>query len=214
MGQGNKNAGEERRKTEITGICKFRRNYKSRSHLCKSCPIRGMCTENSKCEKIVLHHIRQGYVEMQSIFGIRRCNRIHAVQHLCGEPAVSCALHALPRRLHRPCSRLLKNHRTSPHTGRRPAGGQAANPKSPAPVQKPAHSHETRTNCRTAEQRTGTCQGKPTAPTGSYFYLPTPQNLSTKNARTVELFNRPGAVVFSFWGHFGVKVTRSLPLLP
>ena len=38
MGQGNKNAGEERRKTEITGICKFRRNYKSRSHLCKSCP--------------------------------------------------------------------------------------------------------------------------------------------------------------------------------
>ena len=56
MGQGNKNAGEERRKTEITGICKFRRNYKSRSHLCKSCPIRGMCTENSKCEKTVLHH--------------------------------------------------------------------------------------------------------------------------------------------------------------
>ena len=38
MGQGNKNAGEERRKTEITGICKFRRNYKSRRHLCKSCP--------------------------------------------------------------------------------------------------------------------------------------------------------------------------------
>ena len=38
MGQGNKNAGEERRKTEITGICKFRRNYKSRSHLYKSCP--------------------------------------------------------------------------------------------------------------------------------------------------------------------------------
>ena len=65
MGQGNKNAGEERRKTEITGICKFRRNYKSRSHLCKSCPIRGMCTENSKCEKTVLHHIRQGYVENQ-----------------------------------------------------------------------------------------------------------------------------------------------------
>ena len=38
MGQGNKNAGEERRKTEITGICKFRRNYKSWSHLCKSYP--------------------------------------------------------------------------------------------------------------------------------------------------------------------------------
>lgn len=24
-----------------------------------------MCTENSKCEKTVLHHIRQGYVENQ-----------------------------------------------------------------------------------------------------------------------------------------------------
>ena len=48
----------------------------------------------------------------------------------------------------------------------------------------------------------------------SYFYLPTPQNLSTKSARTVENFNRPGAVVLPFWGHFGVKVTRLLPLLP
>ena len=27
----------------------------------------------------------------------------------------------------------------------------------------------------------------------SYFYLPTPQNLSTKSARTVEKFSRPGA---------------------
>jgi hypothetical protein len=27
-------------------------------------------------------------------------------------------------------------------------------------------------------------------------------------------FNRPGAVVLSFWGHFGVKVTSLLPLLP
>ena len=48
----------------------------------------------------------------------------------------------------------------------------------------------------------------------SYFYLPTPQNLSTKNARAVEKFSRPGAVTLPFWGHFGVKVTRSLPLLP
>ena len=48
----------------------------------------------------------------------------------------------------------------------------------------------------------------------SYFYLPTPQDLSTKSARTVEKFNRPGAVVFPFWGHFGVKVTSLLPLLP
>ena len=42
----------------------------------------------------------------------------------------------------------------------------------------------------------------------SYFYLPTPQNLSTKSARVVENLNRPGAVVLLFWGHFGVKVTE------
>ena len=48
----------------------------------------------------------------------------------------------------------------------------------------------------------------------SYFYLPIPQNLSTKSARAVENLNRPGAVVLPFWGHFGVKVTRLLPLLP
>ena len=46
----------------------------------------------------------------------------------------------------------------------------------------------------------------------SYFYLPTPQNLSTKSARTVEKFSRPGAVILPFWGHFGVKVTSLLPL--
>ena len=48
----------------------------------------------------------------------------------------------------------------------------------------------------------------------SYFYLPTPQNLSTKSARAVEKFSRPGAVILPFWGHFGVKVTSLLPLLP
>ena len=42
----------------------------------------------------------------------------------------------------------------------------------------------------------------------------TQQNLSTKSARAVENFNSPGAVVLPFWGHFGVKVTRMLPLLP
>ena len=40
----------------------------------------------------------------------------------------------------------------------------------------------------------------------AYFYLPTPQDLSTKSARTVENFNSPGAVIFAFWGHFGAKV--------
>ena len=45
----------------------------------------------------------------------------------------------------------------------------------------------------------------------SYIYLPTPQNLSTKSARAVEKFNRPGAVVLSFWGHFGVILGSKLP---
>ena len=103
---------------------------------------------------------------------------------------------------------------TSPHAGCRPARGQAANPKSPAPVQEPAHSHQTGT--RSSCQTTACWYSSKRADYAdrSYFYLPTPQNLSTKSARTVENFNRPGAVVLPFWGHFGVKVTRLLPLLP
>ena len=57
----------------------------------------------------------------------------------------------------------------SPYIGRRPAGGQTANPKSPAPVQKTAHSHQTGTNCRTAEQRVGTCQSELTTLTDPIF---------------------------------------------
>ena len=80
---------------------------------------------------------------------------------MCGlAPALSCALYTLGRRLHRPCSRLPQSYRTSPHAGCRPAGGQTENPKSPVPVQEPAHSYKTRTNCRTAEQRVGTRQGE------------------------------------------------------
>ena len=45
----------------------------------------------------------------------------------------------------------------------------------------------------------------------SYFYLPTPQILSTKSARMVEKFSRPGAVVLPFWGHFGVILGSKLP---
>ena len=41
----------------------------------------------------------------------------------------------------------------------------------------------------------------------SYIYLPTRQNLSTKSARTVEKFSRPGAVVF----RFGVILGSKLP---
>lgn len=40
------------------------REYKSRVYLCKTCPTREMCTENAKCEKIVLRHIWEDSVEM------------------------------------------------------------------------------------------------------------------------------------------------------
>ena len=96
MGQGNKNTGEERRKTEIAGIC-------------------------------------------------------------------------IPGRLHRSCSRLPQSYRTSPHAGSRPARSQAANPKSPAPIQEPTHSHQTGTDRRAKQQRVGTRQGRLTAPTAPIF---------------------------------------------
>ena len=67
MGQGNKNASEERRKTEITGICKFRRNYKSRSHLCKSCPPHQQHTDTRQgrlttlTSRVFTHKLRKIY---------------------------------------------------------------------------------------------------------------------------------------------------------
>ena len=89
---------------------------------------------------------------------------------MCGlAPALSCALHTLGRWLHRPCSRLPQSHRTSPHAGRRPARGQAANPKSPVPVQEPAHSYQTGTDRRTKQQRAGTRQSELTTLTVPIF---------------------------------------------
>ena len=82
-------------------------------------------------------------------------------QKLCGlAPALSCALYTLGRRLHRPCSRLPKNRYPSSYAGCRPAGGQAANPKKPAPVQEPAHSYQTGTDRHAKQQRGGTRQGE------------------------------------------------------
>ena len=91
-------------------------------------------------------------------------------QKMCGlAPALSCALHTLGRWLHRPCSRLPQSHRTSPHAGRRPARGQAANPKSPVLVQEPAHSYQTGTDRRTKQQRAGTRQSELTTLTVPIF---------------------------------------------
>ena len=40
------------------------REYKSRTYFCKNCPTRTQCTENAKCEKTVLRHVWQDFVEM------------------------------------------------------------------------------------------------------------------------------------------------------
>ena len=66
---------------------------------------------------------------------------------------------------------------------------------------------------RTVKSQTAACYYVIRACCHSRVFL-TPQNLSTKSAQAVEKFNRPGAVVLPFWGHFGVKVTSLLPLLP
>ena len=79
--------------------------------------------------------------------------------------------------------------------------------KSPAPIQEPAHSHQTGADCRAGQQRVGTGESRVGQPHRTYIYPPTAQDLSTKSARTVENFNSPGAVIFRL-GHFGVKVTE------
>ena len=57
----------------------------------------------------------------------------------------------------------------SPYIGCCPARSQAANPKSPAPIQEPAHSHQTGTDRRAKQQRVGTRQGKLTTLTAPIF---------------------------------------------
>ena len=84
---------------------------------------------------------------------------------MCGlAPALSGALYTLGRRLHYPCSRLPQNRHHCINIRRRPAGSQAANPKSPAPVQEPAHSYQTRPNRSANQQCAGTRQSRLTAP--------------------------------------------------
>ncbi len=82
---------------------------------------------------------------------------------------ISCTLHLIPGRLHSPCSRLPKNCYPSSYAGCCPARSQAANRKSPAPIQEPAHSHQTGTDCRAKQQRVGTRQGKLTTLTARIF---------------------------------------------
>lgn len=39
------------------------REYKSKSYICKSCPVRERCTQNQQCVKTVTQHVWQDYLE-------------------------------------------------------------------------------------------------------------------------------------------------------
>ena len=122
-----------------------------------------------------------------------------AVQYLRREPVLPCTLHLIPGRLHRPCSRLPKNRYPSSHAGYRPAGSQAANPKSPAPVQEPTHSYQTGTDRRAKQQRAGTRQGRLTTLTAPNFTCQLRKIYPQKSVPDVEKLNIRDGLILCFF---------------
>ena len=102
-------------------------------------------------------HKRREIDKMDDMFGMQYSISVENQPY-----PVLCTLS--PDGCHCPCAGLPQSYRTSPHAGSCPAGSQAANPKSPAPVQEPAHSHQTRANRRAKQQRAGTRQSRLTDP--------------------------------------------------
>lgn len=43
------------------------REYKSKSYICQTCPLREQCTHNQQCVKTVIQHVWQNYIEQQRI---------------------------------------------------------------------------------------------------------------------------------------------------
>ena len=39
------------------------REYKSKSYICRNCPVREQCTQNQQCVKTVTRHVWQDYIE-------------------------------------------------------------------------------------------------------------------------------------------------------
>ena len=113
----------------------------------------------------------------------------------------------IPGRLHCPCSRLPQNRYPSSLAGRRPARGQAANPKSTAPIQEPAHPHQAKSKSSYHKTAYWYLSKQTDYLTARIFYPQTPQNVSTKSARAVENLSRPGAAVY----RFGVILGSKLP---
>ncbi len=83
-------------------------------------------------------HKRREMDKMDDMFGMQYSISVE------NQP-VSCAFAPYPRMAALPMFPIFQKLKCRPHIGCCPAGSQAANPKSPAPIQEPAHSPPNKT---------------------------------------------------------------------